>query len=65
MVGLLLMIFIKKQLAEHVKFIEHDSVKQGFAHKFGNKGAVIIKILIDNTEICFANVHLPAGDGKS
>ena len=33
-------------------------------NKFGNKGGVIIKFLIDDTSISFANVHLESGKKK-
>lgn len=61
MVGILLAIFIKTELAEHINYIEHDSVKQGFAKKFGNKGGVIVRLHLYSTEFCFANIHLPSG----
>ena len=61
MVGLLLAVFIKKELAEDVNYVEHDSIKQGFAKKFGNKGGVIIRMHICSTDLCFANIHLPSG----
>lgn len=65
MVGLLLTVYIRKELTASIRLIEHDSVKQGFANQFGNKGAVIIRMQVENTEISFVNVHLSAGENKS
>jgi len=62
MVGILLIICTKKELTPRISLVEHDSIKLGFANSFGNKGSVLCKIKIDDTLLCFNNVHIPAGD---
>jgi phosphatidylinositol-bisphosphatase len=64
MVGICLIIFINKSKKDTLKTIQKDTVKTGMGGSFGNKGAVIIRINIYDTSICFACAHLAAGETK-
>ena len=63
--GLLMLVFIKKPLISRITKVEADSVKCGVKNYFGNKGGTIIKFFVDETSLCFINVHLAAGNGKA
>ena len=64
MVGIVLIIFVKEEIKRYISNLEHESVKLGFLNKFGSQGAVIIRFQINNSNICFINVHLPYCDNK-
>jgi len=40
---------------------EVDQVKCGVVNAFGNKGAIAVRLFVEQTSICILNVHLPAG----
>ena len=61
MVGCLLMIFCKNDLADHISHVENGIIKQGFGGNLGNKGAINIILKLYNSICCFICVHLPAG----
>ena len=60
-----MLIFIKDNLIPRITKVEADEVKCGVKNYFGNKGATIIKFYVDDTSLCFINVHLAAGKGKN
>ena len=63
MVGLLILIFSLKNFEKNITNIETCSVKCGINPlKLGNKGAVIIKMEIKNSSVCFINCHLNSGN---
>jgi len=37
------------------------TISRGVQRRFGNKGAVAVRLLIDDTSLCFLNCHLAAG----
>lgn len=41
--------------------MSYDTIKLGFLGQVANKGAVIIKMFIDDTLLCFINAHLEHG----
>lgn len=38
-----------------------SQVKTGLAGRFGNKGSIVARMVLDDTSICFSNCHLAAG----
>ena len=61
LVGCLITMFVKSELAHKVTKIEADLVKQGFKGKLGNKGGVLIRCNFDDTSMVFWNCHLASG----
>lgn len=54
-------------LEKHLKLIstvEHDSIKCGLGNKIGNTGGIAIKLLFEDTKLCFLNCALPLGKTK-
>lgn len=49
--GLYLSIYVKKTIAHRINSLETDIVKTGFKGTVGNKGAVLIKFKVDDTEV--------------
>ena len=60
-----MLVFIKNTLIPRITKVEVDYVKCGVKNYFGNKGGTIIKFFVDDTSLCFINVHLTAGNGKN
>ena len=58
LVGLLILVFAKKEISKRIVQVETDKVKTGMGGKLGNKGSVIVKLNIDDTSLCFINCHL-------
>jgi len=65
LVGMMLLVFSKE---DHVDVLHQVSVGsvgtgiQGIFHKWGNKGGVAISLKIHDTNLCFVNCHLAAGE---
>ncbi|KAJ1657520.1 Inositol-1,4,5-trisphosphate 5-phosphatase 1 [Dispira simplex] len=59
-----LMLFIKKSLAPHVRAVETAMKKTGFGGLTGNKGAVVLRMQIYDTSVCFVTSHFAAGFGN-
>eukprot|EP00743_Colponemidia_sp_Colp-15_P004128 GILK01004456.1.p1 GENE.GILK01004456.1~~GILK01004456.1.p1 ORF type:complete len:1311 (-),score=247.57 GILK01004456.1:184-4116(-) len=64
LVGLYLTVFVKEHLASNIKQVNVDKVKTGWQGTVGNKGAVVIRLMLFDTSVCFVNVHLAAGQDK-
>ncbi|KAM3141483.1 Synaptojanin-2 [Paramecium bursaria] len=61
MVGIFVLIFVLKTEQSQFVNINTEIVKYGFGQLLGNKGAVIIRMKYYDSNICFINCHLPAG----
>ncbi|MCJ1390181.1 hypothetical protein MMC18_003039 [Xylographa bjoerkii] len=61
MVGLFSCVFIKASLRTHVRNLQVVEVKRGLGGLHGNKGALILRFVLDDTSLCFVNCHLAAG----
>lgn len=61
LVGASLSVFIKRSMLNTVKNVEGALKKTGMSGMAGNKGAVAIRMEIDNTSLCFVTAHLAAG----
>ncbi|KAH8105418.1 Endonuclease/exonuclease/phosphatase [Cristinia sonorae] len=61
LVGLLSVIFIKVSERNSLKNIGITTVKRGMGGRYGNKGGIISRFVIDDSSLCFINCHLAAG----
>ena len=64
LVGLLMFVFVKQSIAEHVTEIYGSRVKTGLGGNAGNKGAVVVRFKLYETPIVFVNAHLESGKKK-
>ncbi|SCZ96871.1 BZ3500_MvSof-1268-A1-R1_Chr4-1g06804 [Microbotryum saponariae] len=61
MIGLFSCIFVKCSEALALRDVAQITVKTGMGGRYGNKGAILSRFVIDDTSICFINCHLAAG----
>ncbi|KAL2135402.1 hypothetical protein VTI74DRAFT_8635 [Chaetomium olivicolor] len=61
LVGLFTCIFVKADLRERISNLSSAEVKRGMGGLHGNKGAIVVRFMVDNTSLCFVNCHLAAG----
>ncbi|KAL5007601.1 hypothetical protein ScPMuIL_016407 [Solemya velum] len=61
LVGVILYVFIRPQLAPFIRDVAIDSAKTGLGGTTGNKGGVAIRFLLHSTSLCFVCAHLAAG----
>ncbi|KAJ9474188.1 Endonuclease/exonuclease/phosphatase [Pseudozyma hubeiensis] len=61
LVGLFTCVFVKQTEFKHVRELAISTVKTGMGGRYGNKGAVIARLVVQDTSIAFVNSHLAAG----
>ncbi|KAK3370198.1 Endonuclease/exonuclease/phosphatase [Podospora didyma] len=61
LVGLFTCIFVKADLRDRVSNLSSAEVKRGMGGLHGNKGAIVVRFMVDDTSLCFINCHLAAG----
>ncbi|KLT41531.1 DNase I-like protein [Cutaneotrichosporon oleaginosum] len=63
LVGLFTCVFTKNEemLQQTIKDVVITTVKRGIGGIYGNKGAIVARMVLDDTSLCFINVHLAAG----
>ncbi|CAK8692974.1 unnamed protein product [Clavelina lepadiformis] len=61
LVGVCLFLFVKKNLAAHVREVSISMIKTGMGGAAGNKGAVAISLILFNSSLCFVCSHFAAG----
>ncbi|RJE26005.1 inositol polyphosphate phosphatase [Aspergillus sclerotialis] len=65
MVGLFTCVFVKHKERQRVKSINSAEVKRGMGGLHGNKGALLLRFVLDDTSLCFINCHLAAGQSHT
>jgi inositol polyphosphate 5-phosphatase INPP5B/F len=61
LVGLLLCVFVRRPLVEHVSNVQVASTATGALGSVGNKGGVALSMTLHMTKFCFITAHLAAG----
>merc|ERR1719162_2473532 len=61
LVGLLMLVFVRKKLKAQVSDVRSCVIPTGVGGVGGNKGAVCARFVIGATSLCFVNAHLAAG----
>jgi len=61
LVGLFSCIFVKVSERASIKDAHLNVIKRGMRGNFGNKGAIVCRLIIDDSSLCFINCHLAAG----
>lgn len=65
MVGLFSCLFVKSSERSTIHKIKSTSMKTGLGGLHGNKGGIAVRLTVDDSSICFVNVHLAAGQNNS
>ncbi|KAI0515417.1 Endonuclease/exonuclease/phosphatase [Xylaria bambusicola] len=65
LVGLFTCIFVKSTLRDRVRNLSSVDVKRGMGGLHGNKGAIVVRFMVDDTSLCFINCHLAAGQSQA
>ncbi|KXS19864.1 DNase I-like protein [Gonapodya prolifera JEL478] len=60
LVGLFLCAFVRRAVKGKVWEVSVDSTKTGMAGVHGNKGAIAVRLLFEDTSLAFCNAHLAA-----
>uniref|UniRef100_A0A8C4WYY2 phosphoinositide 5-phosphatase n=1 Tax=Eptatretus burgeri TaxID=7764 RepID=A0A8C4WYY2_EPTBU len=60
LVGMMLLVFIRKDLETKVSNTMFDSVGTGLMGRMGNKGGVGVHFMLHDTAVCVVNTHLAA-----
>ncbi|KAK7747161.1 hypothetical protein SLS62_009103 [Diatrype stigma] len=65
LVGLFTCIFVKSSIHGRIRNLSSSHIKRGMGGLHGNKGAIVVRFLIDDTSLCFVNCHLAAGQSQA
>ena len=65
MVGLFTCIFVKSPLRSRIKHVHTAEIKRGMGGLHGNKGALVLRMVLDDSSLCFINCHLAAGQTQT
>ncbi|KAF9737447.1 hypothetical protein PMIN02_000862 [Paraphaeosphaeria minitans] len=65
LVGLFTCIFVKSSERAKIRDVSAAEIKLGFSGRVGNKGALVVRFLIDDSSLCFINCHLAAGQSQT
>ncbi|CAH7665925.1 Endonuclease/exonuclease/phosphatase [Phakopsora pachyrhizi] len=61
LVGLFTCVFVKSSERDKMRDIAITTVKTGMKGRYGNKGAILARFVVDDSSVCFINCHLAAG----
>ncbi|KAF2841261.1 DNase I-like protein [Patellaria atrata CBS 101060] len=65
LVGLFSCIFVKSSERTKIRDVNAAEVKLGMGGLHGNKGALMVRFILDDSSICFINCHLAAGQTQT
>ncbi|EFW22754.1 hypothetical protein D8B26_006333 [Coccidioides posadasii str. Silveira] len=65
LIGLFTCVFVKQDERQRITNISAAEVKRGMGGLHGNKGALILRFILDDTSVCFVNCHLAAGQTQT
>ncbi|KAE8384302.1 Endonuclease/exonuclease/phosphatase [Aspergillus alliaceus] len=65
LIGLFTCIFVKHKERSRIKDMSAAEVKRGMGGLHGNKGALILRFVLDDSSLCFVNCHLAAGQSHT
>ncbi|KAL2037709.1 hypothetical protein N7G274_009434 [Stereocaulon virgatum] len=65
MVGLFSCVFIKAPLRTQIRNVNVAELKRGMGGLHGNKGALILRFIFDDSSLCLINCHLAAGQTQT
>ncbi|KAF4633772.1 hypothetical protein G7Y89_g4345 [Cudoniella acicularis] len=65
LVGLFTCIFVRAPLRERIRNVSGAEVKRGMGGLHGNKGALVVRFVLDDSSLCFINCHLAAGQSQT
>jgi hypothetical protein len=65
LVGLFTCVFVKSSLRNQIRDVDAAEVKLGMKGRYGNKGALLVRFILDDSSVCFVNCHLAAGQRQT
>ncbi|KAK5161600.1 hypothetical protein LTR04_004093 [Oleoguttula sp. CCFEE 6159] len=65
MVGLFTCVFLKASERSRIHHINAAEIKRGMGGLHGNKGALVMRFMLDDSSLCFVNCHLAAGQSQT
>jgi hypothetical protein len=65
LVGLFTCIFVRSSERAQIRAVSAAEVKLGMGGIYGNKGALIVRFILDDSSVCFINAHLAAGQRQT
>ncbi|KAJ5469846.1 hypothetical protein N7530_007203 [Penicillium desertorum] len=65
MVGLFTCVFVKHKERHNIKNVNASEIKRGMGGLHGNKGALVLRFVLDDSSLCFVNCHLAAGQTQT
>ena len=65
MIGLFSCVFVKASLRSRIRAVDAAEIKRGMGGLHGNKGALVIRLILDDSSVCLVNCHLAAGQTKT
>jgi hypothetical protein len=65
LIGLFQCVFIRQEERTNVQKLSANDVKCGMKGRYGNKGALITRFVLDDSSLCFVNCHLAAGQTQT
>ncbi|KAH8430762.1 putative inositol polyphosphate phosphatase [Aspergillus melleus] len=65
LIGLFTCVFVKHKERQRIKNVSASEVKRGMGGLHGNKGALILRFVLDDSSMCFVNCHLAAGQSQT
>ena len=65
LVGLFTCVFVKSSLRSSIKHVHTAEVKRGMGGYHGNKGALVVRMVVDDSSLCLVNCHLAAGQTQT